>query len=54
MTLSKQSIGYIVEIGGLGALGVGVALSIHHAAIAACIVAGAGALYVGKKIRALA
>ena len=45
MSASKTTIGYIVQLGGIGAFALGAVLSFHHAAIAA--------FYVGKKIRAL-
>lgn len=54
MTLSKKTIGYIVQLCGIGAVLVGAVLSVHHAAIAASIGGGAAAFYVGEKIRALA
>jgi len=50
-TAETQKIGEIVELAGLGALVAGGILSIHHYAIAACIVGGAAALYIGKKLR---
>jgi hypothetical protein len=50
-TTELQKIGEIVEIAGLGAFVAGGVLSIHHYAIAACLVAGAAAVYVGKKLR---
>jgi hypothetical protein len=46
-----QKIGEIVELAGFGALVAGGVLSIHHYAIAACIVGGAAAVYIGKKLR---
>ncbi len=54
MNASKKTIGYLVQLGGLAALAVGAVLSIHHVAIAASLVGGAAAVYVGEKIRALA
>ena len=54
MIASKKTIGYIVQLAGLAAFGVGAVLSVHHVAIAASFVGGAAAVYVGKKIRALA
>jgi len=53
MSASKTTIGYIVQLGGIGAFALGAVLSFHHAAIAASFVGGAAAFYVGKKIRAL-
>jgi hypothetical protein len=47
MRATKQTIGYIVQLAGIGAFAVGAVLSVHHAAIAA-------AFYVGEKIRTLA
>lgn len=54
MNPSKKAIGYIVQLAGIAAFAVGAVLSIHHAAIAASFVGGAAAVYVGKKIQALA
>ncbi|MGB9403199.1 MAG: hypothetical protein WCA98_06660 [Candidatus Acidiferrales bacterium] len=51
MTASKSMIGYALQLGGAGAIILGAALSLHHAAIAAALLGGAAALYVGKKIR---
>ena len=53
MSASKTTIGYIVQLGGIGAFALGVVLSFHHAAIAASFAGGAAAFYVGQKIRAL-
>jgi hypothetical protein len=47
-----EKIGLIVEICGVGAFLAGAVLSIHHYAIAACIVGGAAAFFIGKKLRA--
>jgi hypothetical protein len=46
-----QKVGLIVELCGAAALGVGVILSVHHYAIAACIVGGVAAFAVGWKLR---
>jgi hypothetical protein len=46
-----QKIGEIIELAGFGAFIAGGVLSIHHYAIAACIVGGAAAVYIGKKLR---
>jgi hypothetical protein len=54
MTLSKKTIGYIVQLGGIAAFAVGAVLSFHHAGIAASFAGGAAAFYVGEKIRTLA
>ena len=54
MATSKKTIGYFVQLGGIGSATVGAILSIHHVAIAASIFAGAAAFYVGEKIRAMA
>ncbi|HXP68048.1 MAG TPA: hypothetical protein VOA88_02085 [Candidatus Dormibacteraeota bacterium] len=53
MSASKTTIGYIVQLGGIGAFALGAVLSFHHAAIAASFVGGAAAFYVGQKIRTL-
>lgn len=54
MSASKQKIGYFVQLGGVAAFATGAVLSVHHVAIAVCFIAGAVAVYVGKKIRSLA
>ena len=53
MTASKTTIGYIVQLGGIGAFALGAVLSFRHAAIAASFAGGAAAFYVGQKIRTL-
>ena len=53
MSASKTTIGYIVQLGGIGAFALGAVLSFHHAAIAASFAGGAAAFFVGKKIRTL-
>jgi hypothetical protein len=54
MSASKTTIGYIVQLSGIGALVLGAVLSVHHAAIAAAFLGGAAAFYIGEKIRTLA
>jgi hypothetical protein len=54
MAASKQTIGYIVQLGGIGAFTLGAIFSVHHMAIGAAFLGGAVAFYVGQKIRALA
>ncbi|HEV2183556.1 MAG TPA: hypothetical protein VGR39_07720 [Candidatus Acidoferrales bacterium] len=54
MSASKSYLGYAIELGGVGAFVVGAILSVHHFAIAACFIGGAAAVYIGKKVRALA
>ena len=49
MSASKTTIGYIVQLGGIGAFALGCVLSFHHAAIAASFAGGAAAFYVGKR-----
>ena len=51
MTVTKSTLGYAIQVGGASCLIVGAVLSVHHAAIAACLLAGAAALYVGRRIR---
>jgi hypothetical protein len=51
MSLNKSTVGYSIQIGGAGCVLVGTILSVHHAAIAACLLAGSAALYMGKRIR---
>jgi hypothetical protein len=53
MSTSKTTIGYAVQLGGIGALVLGAVLSAHHLAIAAALLGGAAAFYVGEKIRTL-
>ena len=53
MTVSKKTIGYLVQLGGLAAFATGAIFSFHHVAIAAAFVGGAAAFYVGQKIRTL-
>ena len=54
MTLSKTTLGYVVQLGGAGAVIIGAVLSVHHALIAATLLGGAAAFYVGEKIRTIA
>jgi hypothetical protein len=54
MSASKTTIGYAVQLGGIGALVLGAVLSAHHAVIAVAFLGGAVAFYVGEKIRTLA
>jgi hypothetical protein len=54
LTVNKTTLGYLVQLGGAGAVVIGAVLSVHHALIAATLLGGAAALYVGEKIRALA
>ena len=49
--MSKRTIGYAVQLGGIAAFAVGVVLSVHHVAIAASFIGGAAAFYVGRAIR---
>jgi len=53
MSTSKTTIGYAVQLGGVGALVLGAVLSAHHLAIAAALLGGAAAFCVGEKIRTL-
>lgn len=52
--LSKKTIGYIVQLGGIASFTIGAVFSLHHAAIGAAFLGGAAAFYVGGKIRSLA
>ena len=54
LSVSNKTIGYIVQLGGIGSLVVGAVLSVHHAAIATAFLAGAAAFYIGEKIRTIA
>ncbi len=51
VTPSTAKIGEIVEFAGVGAFLAGAVLSIHHYAIAALVIGGAAAFFVGKKLR---
>jgi hypothetical protein len=51
--MSRTTIGYIVQLCGVGAFTLGAILSLHHIPIGASFLGGAAAFYVGKKIRAL-
>jgi hypothetical protein len=53
MTINRKTLGYLVQLGGIGAFAVGAVLSLHHAAVGASFVAGAAAYYVGEKLRTL-
>ncbi len=48
---STAKIGEIVQFAGIGAFLAGAVLSIHHYAIAAFVVGGAAAYFIGKKLR---
>lgn len=54
MSASRKSVGYIVQLAGLGAFTAGAILSVHHLAVAALFLGGAVSFYVGQKIAALA
>ena len=54
MSASRKSVGYIVQLSGLGAFTAGAILSVHHFAVGALFLGGAVAFYVGRKIAALA
>ena len=53
MTINKQTLGYLVQLGGIAPFTAGAIASVHHAAIGAAFLGGAAAFYVGQKIRAL-
>jgi hypothetical protein len=46
-----QTLGQYVQLAGIGSFVVGAILSVHHYAIGLCIIAGAAAFYIGKKMR---
>ena len=54
MTISKTTIGYFVQLGGIAAITLGAIFSVHHIAIGAAFLGGAVAFYVGEKIRKIA
>jgi hypothetical protein len=51
--LSRTTLGYIVQLGGIAAFTLGAVFSLHHIPIGASFLGGAAAFYVGKKIRTL-
>jgi hypothetical protein len=51
--ISKKTIGYLVQLGGIAAFTIGGIFSLHHVAIGAAFLGGAAAFYVGEKIRSL-
>jgi len=51
--VSRKTIGYIVQLGGIAAFTLGAVFSLHHIPIGASFLGGAAAFYVGQKIRAL-
>jgi hypothetical protein len=54
MSASKTTIGYVVQLGGIGALVLGAVLSVHNAAIAAAFLGGGGGVLYWGKNRTLA
>jgi hypothetical protein len=53
MAVSKTTIGYLVQLGGICAFALGAVFSVHHLAIAGAFVGGAAAFYVGQKLRSI-
>jgi hypothetical protein len=51
ITPQMQALGQYVQLAGIGALITGAILSVHHYAIGVCIIGGAAAFYIGKKMR---
>jgi len=51
--ISRTTLGYIVQLGGIAAFTLGAVFSLHHIPIGASFLGGAAAFYVGKKIRTL-
>jgi hypothetical protein len=49
---STKSIGLYVQVAGAGAFLAGVVLSLHRSATGICLIAGAAAFFIGKKMRA--
>ncbi len=45
-------IGEVTQVAGVTAIVAGVVLSLHHWPVAAALIGGGAALYVGKKLRA--
>jgi len=54
MTISKTTISYLVQLGGIVSFTVGAILSVHHLPIGASFLGGAAAFYVGEKMRTAA
>ena len=54
MSASRKTTGYIVQLSGIAAFGLGAIVSIHHLAIETLFLGGVVAFYVGAKIRTLA
>ena len=50
-TTQMQTLGQYVQLAGIGAFVAGAILSVHHYAIGVCFIAGAAALYVGKRMK---
>ena len=46
-------IGEVAQIGGVGAVVLGIVLSLHHWGAAAALVGGIAAYFVGKKLRGM-
>ncbi len=51
--VSRTTVGYIVQLGGIAAFTLGAVFSLHHIPIGASFLGGAAAFYIGQKIRAL-
>jgi hypothetical protein len=51
--ISRTTLGYIVQLGGIAAFILGAVFSLHHIPIGVSFLGGAAAFYVGKKIRSL-
>ena len=51
--MTRKSVGYYLQLGGVVAFAVGGILSLHHAAIGAAFVGGVVAFYLGEKIQAM-
>jgi len=51
MAANKTTIGYLVQLGGIASLTLGVIFSMHHVGIGAAFLGGAAAFYVGEKVR---
>ena len=51
--ISRTTLGYVVQLGGIAAFTLGAVFSLHHVPIGASFLGGAAAFFVGKKIRTL-
>ena len=53
MSVSKTTISYLVQLGGIAAFTVGAILSAHHLPICSSFLGGSAAFYVGNNMRTM-